>query len=243
MTTLDNIQSRIQKLQAQAEALISKRASAVLDDIHELMKKYGLTAADLDAHTPGKKRRGRPAKNEAAKPESKLQGSGKKLKSAAKGETKGKLPAKYRNPQTGETWSGWARPPVWIKDAKNRNRFLINGADADAPVKLGTKKNAAAKKVGAKATITTTPVKKVASKKTAANAKNGAGVKAVAKKATTKKLVASKVAVPKKAPGRKAAVKAAPQKSGLRKTKLNPAANGKGTAPQESVVSTSGSFA
>lgn len=38
----------------------------------------------------------------------------------------GAVAAKYRNPKTGETWSGRGRAPVWIKDAKNRDRFLIN---------------------------------------------------------------------------------------------------------------------
>jgi DNA-binding protein H-NS len=33
--------------------------------------------------------------------------------------------AKYRDPKTGATWSGRGRAPAWIKDAKNRNRFLI----------------------------------------------------------------------------------------------------------------------
>nr|WP_321968421.1 H-NS histone family protein [Burkholderia cepacia] len=33
--------------------------------------------------------------------------------------------AKYRDPKTGATWSGRGRAPAWIKDAKNRDRFLI----------------------------------------------------------------------------------------------------------------------
>ncbi|MBR8256809.1 H-NS histone family protein [Burkholderia ambifaria] len=32
---------------------------------------------------------------------------------------------KYQNPKTGETWSGRGRAPLWIRDAKNRDRFLI----------------------------------------------------------------------------------------------------------------------
>ncbi|MBO7885738.1 MULTISPECIES: H-NS histone family protein [Burkholderia] len=39
----------------------------------------------------------------------------------------GKVPAeaKYLDPKTGATWSGRGRAPAWIKDAKNRDRFLI----------------------------------------------------------------------------------------------------------------------
>ena len=41
---------------------------------------------------------------------------------ASKGKT---VAAKYQNPKTGETWSGRGRAPAWIKDAKNRDRFLV----------------------------------------------------------------------------------------------------------------------
>lgn len=33
--------------------------------------------------------------------------------------------AKYQHPKTGETWSGRGRVPLWIRDAKNRDRYLI----------------------------------------------------------------------------------------------------------------------
>ncbi|MFK0380290.1 H-NS family nucleoid-associated regulatory protein [Pandoraea sp. NPDC090278] len=33
--------------------------------------------------------------------------------------------AKYRDPTTGEEWSGRGRAPKWISAVKNRNRFLI----------------------------------------------------------------------------------------------------------------------
>lgn len=34
------------------------------------------------------------------------------------------VPPKYRNPLTGDTWTGRGKPPVWIRD-KNRDDFLI----------------------------------------------------------------------------------------------------------------------
>jgi len=37
----------------------------------------------------------------------------------------GPVEAKYQHPETGETWSGRGRAPAWIKDAKNRDKFLI----------------------------------------------------------------------------------------------------------------------
>ena len=36
---------------------------------------------------------------------------------------KAPVPAKYRDPKTGATWSGRGRAPAWI--GKNRDKFLI----------------------------------------------------------------------------------------------------------------------
>jgi DNA-binding protein H-NS len=147
MPTLEQIQQRMKKLQAQAEALIGKRASAVIADIRKLMAEHGLTTADIEAFTgkakasvkrgpkPGFKRAGKSA---AAAPTKK-----------AAFQMKGKLPAKYINPKTGETWSGHARPPSWIAKVKNRAKFLIaSGADTALAASAGTvsKTNSAARK-------------------------------------------------------------------------------------------------
>lgn len=37
----------------------------------------------------------------------------------------GKAPPKYRNPHTGQTWSGRGKPPNWIAVCKDWSRFLI----------------------------------------------------------------------------------------------------------------------
>ncbi len=41
----------------------------------------------------------------------------------------GSVAAKYRNPQTGKTWSGRGRTPTWLSDAEaagqGRDQFLI----------------------------------------------------------------------------------------------------------------------
>jgi DNA-binding protein H-NS len=157
MTTLVQIQSRIKRLQAQAEAIIAKSTSSAVTDIRALMVKHGLTTADIEA--PGGATRtgrklGRPAGAKSAK---KTAAAAKKSPSLAKG----KLPAKYLNPKTGETWSGWARPPAWIKDVKDRTKFLIHGAGvagtdaggATVAVKKTVGEKTAAKKVAAKKAV------------------------------------------------------------------------------------------
>ena len=48
------------------------------------------------------------------------QGQGRKVRRV----TGDKVAAKFRNPETGKTWSGWGREPIWIK-GKNREEFKI----------------------------------------------------------------------------------------------------------------------
>ncbi|MFK4442190.1 DNA-binding protein H-NS [Caballeronia udeis] len=189
MPTLEQIQAKLKKLQAQAEALIAKRAQSVLDEIRKLMENHGLTTADIEAHSSTKKRRGRPA--------------GSTSKAKAKGATKPKLPAKYHNPKTGETWSGWARPPLWIKDVKDRTKFLIDNHSATNAVVASTTKPAskkAAKKVGAKKASAKTPSAKAPAKKV--SAKSARVASSPAKKAAAKKGPAKR-ALAKKAPAAK----------------------------------------
>jgi len=46
-----------------------------------------------------------------------------KVRSAVK-KSSGKVAPKYRNPQTGETWTGRGKAPKWIQD-KDRAAFVI----------------------------------------------------------------------------------------------------------------------
>jgi DNA-binding protein H-NS len=97
----------LQELLAQKEALEREiertkqqgRADAIAK-IHALMNEFGLSVSDLS----GKSSRSRPGKS--AKP------SG------------GKVPAKYRNSSTGETWSGRGLQPRWLKAALAAGRRL-----------------------------------------------------------------------------------------------------------------------
>ncbi|MFM0322624.1 H-NS histone family protein [Caballeronia glebae] len=128
MATLAQLENQIQKLQRRADALRERKSVEVIAKIRVLMDEYGLTPADLaEAGSSPAKKRGRPAGSR--------QSSGTK-----KGAIKSKLPPKYRDPESGATWSGHARPPAWIKDAPDRTVYLIAGAG---------RKNGAAKK-GAK---------------------------------------------------------------------------------------------
>ncbi|SEJ75943.1 H-NS family nucleoid-associated regulatory protein [Paraburkholderia diazotrophica] len=176
MATLENLQAKIAKLQAQAELIARNESSTVIAKIRDIMERHGLTTADIEAHLGGKKRGRKPGVKVASRPATgaaKYQdpktgatwtghgrapawianakdrtkflidgngspavnvGAATKSKTAAKASGKatatGKLPPKYRDPKTGATWSGHARPPRWIASAKDRTRFLIDGSSA-----------------------------------------------------------------------------------------------------------------
>ncbi|SEJ91799.1 H-NS family nucleoid-associated regulatory protein [Paraburkholderia diazotrophica] len=109
MATLENVQAKIARLQAQAEALAAKQSSGVIAKIRDLMEKHGLTVADIESHAGGTKRGRKPGAATVAKP------------AAA---------AKYRHPKTGATWTGHGRAPAWIASARDRMKFLIDGSAA-----------------------------------------------------------------------------------------------------------------
>ncbi|MGS1073533.1 H-NS family nucleoid-associated regulatory protein [Burkholderia glumae] len=107
MPTLEAIETKIRRLQEQAEAMRAKKAAAILDRIVELMSKNGISVADIEAYVGNKKagaRHGKPATKRTAS-----------------------VAAKYQDPKTGATWSGRGRAPGWIANAKNRDRFLVDG--------------------------------------------------------------------------------------------------------------------
>ncbi|MGF6596335.1 DNA-binding protein H-NS [Paraburkholderia sp. GAS448] len=122
-TTLEAVQAKMKKLQAQADALIAKQSSGVIEKIRELMAKHGLTTADIDAHVGGKQRA---------------------TKAVAKTMSKGSAAAvKYRDPKSGATWTGHGRAPSWIAAAKNRDKFLVDGSTATTkPVSVSKAKAA-----------------------------------------------------------------------------------------------------
>ncbi|SPB13900.1 histone family protein nucleoid-structuring protein H-NS [Caballeronia novacaledonica] len=117
MATLAQLEDQIRKLQRRADVLRGKESVEVIAKIRAMMDEYGLTTADL-----AKAGAGAGSKNGAVRP---------------------KLPPKYRDPLSGATWSGHARPPAWIKDAPDRSVYLIdavsrkNGATKRASRKSG----------------------------------------------------------------------------------------------------------
>lgn len=89
------------ELKAQAEALAEKAEAARLAEFQAVVAEVRAKVAEYGITEKDifSRQRGRAAKAPAE--------------------------AKYLDPKTGATWSGRGRAPAWIKDAKNRDRFVI----------------------------------------------------------------------------------------------------------------------
>ena len=107
MKTYATIKAEIARLEKAAEAARQAEVADVVGRIKEAIAAYGLTAHDLGFGAGGK-----PAKTS--------NGVSRKVSRPAAG-----VP-KYRDPSTGQTWTGRGRPPQWIVDAKERDAFLIH---------------------------------------------------------------------------------------------------------------------
>ncbi|MFP3568091.1 H-NS family nucleoid-associated regulatory protein [Paraburkholderia sp. SIMBA_030] len=136
MPTLEQIQAKLKKLQAQADVLIARKAQLAVDQIRELMMKHGLTTADIEA------------KAKAKRAANALHGRAANGKAKAVASANVKKVAKYRDDKTGATWTGHGRAPGWIAGVKDRTQFLIEGASEPKSVAKAAVTPAAAGRKG-----------------------------------------------------------------------------------------------
>src|SRR5471032_2631208 len=167
MSKLTALKKQIAALEAQAERIAKEEMGSAIAKVKNIMAEFNLTVEHLTQAVGGK----RAAKKTKAKTAS---------------------VAKYADPKTGKTWSGFGRAPGWIAGAKNRDSFLVDKsavkapeADVKAPVskKKSTAKAASAKKAAKPAAKKAVKVAKMATRKAAAPV---AAKKPLAKKAAEK---------------------------------------------------------
>jgi DNA-binding protein H-NS len=112
VATYRELQEQAQKLLEQAEQQKQAEIKEALDSIAKAMKDFDISVDQLLGHLKSAGFEARRARTAAG----------------SKGKT-AKGTAKYRNPSTGETWSGRGRAPAWLRDAeesgKAREKFLI----------------------------------------------------------------------------------------------------------------------
>jgi DNA-binding protein H-NS len=141
MATLEQIQAKLKKLQAQAEVMLAKKAQTAVDKIRALMLEHGLTTADIEAKAKvtreGKIPRKIASSTEKVVVDVKVKGA-----------------PKYQHPKTGATWSGHGRAPAWIAEAKDRTKFLIASV-ADTAVAVSETATGETKAAAKKPTVTT----------------------------------------------------------------------------------------
>jgi DNA-binding protein H-NS len=251
MPTLEQIQAKLKKLQAQADVLIARKAQVAVDQIRELMLKHGLTTEDIEAKA--KARRAAHALN------------GRAASGNAKAAAAGKSIPKYRDNKTGATWTGHGRAPAWIAAVKDRTQFLIEGASelksaakavvthakagskgqpkgaqpgatwsgrGPAPAWLATVKDRTKFLIDSAAATSHVAAKKVVTAK-----------KAVASKTAAKKGTATKKAAAKKSAAKPAAKKAGAKKTAVKKTAVARKAPGRKTGSKGKAAATSAAAA
>ncbi len=215
MSKLTAIKKKIAALEAEAERIAKQEMSGAVAKIRSLMSDFGITLE----HLSGK-----------STPAAAKRAASKKVTSKKRA---GVGVARYADPKTGKTWTGFGRAPAWIAEAKNRDEFLIGSTLAEpekaAPVKrakrvtLASAAPAVATKKVAKVVKAAKRVAKRAAKKVAVAAKKAPATK---KSAATKKTAAAAPAAgkkvakrsPKKAPANVANKVAAAKKSGATST-------------------------
>lgn len=97
MSSLKDLLSQIETLQSQVAQVRQREVGDAIAKVRSIIDEYQLTAADI---FPGGKSKGTSKKT-------------------------GKVAAKYRDPITGNTWSGRGLAPKWLA-GKNKADYLIS---------------------------------------------------------------------------------------------------------------------
>ncbi len=198
MSKLTAIKKQIAALQAEAERITKQEMSGAIAKVKEIMADFGLTIEHLQSAVTYKTR---------------------KVSKQLKAKRAGGGVAKYSDPKTGKTWSGFGRAPAWIAGAKSRDAFLVDksGVKASedavkAPVakKRSTVKKASTRKVANPAAKKAVAVAKKVAPSTPAAAKKKPSAKKAAPKAAAKKSAKKRAAPSSAAAASTAAEGAAP---------------------------------
>ena len=96
MATYKELLKQQEALALQVEEARKREISDAVTQVRQMVSEFGLTERDVFP-------------------------SGRKSGGTSTG---GKVAPKYRDPETGATWTGRGKPPKWIQD-KNRDDYLI----------------------------------------------------------------------------------------------------------------------
>jgi DNA-binding protein H-NS len=96
MATLQELLSQKEALEREIEQTKKRDRAEAIARVRALMAEYGLSLSDLSTKAPAQARQG----------------------------SRAKVPAKYRNAATGDTWSGRGLQPKWLKAALAAGRKI-----------------------------------------------------------------------------------------------------------------------
>lgn len=115
MSSFKELLAQREKLDGQINAMMQRERADSIAKAKAIIEQFSLSASDLfgrAASANGK--RGRPTKK------------GSKIASKKPvGKKRGKVAPKYKNPATGDTWTGRGKAPKWIA-GKDRSKYVIN---------------------------------------------------------------------------------------------------------------------
>ena len=181
MSRLTALKKQIAALEAQAERIAKDEMSSAIAKVKNIMTEFNLTIEHLTQAV-----------------------GGKRVAQKTKTKAKAASVAKYADPKTGKTWSGFGRAPGWIAGAKNRDAFLVSRS---AALKSAAKAPAGAKTASVKAVKVAKKAAKPAAKKASAAATNASKTKTapvVSEKKPVAKKASQKKSVPKSAASKRA---------------------------------------
>lgn len=113
-TTLNQIRQQITRLESKARKLeegASQQKQKAIAEVRATMKKLGVSLEDLQSPAPTRALRGR---KKAEKSD----------KGAGPASTRPPVPVKFRDPESGDAWTGRGRTPRWLvaHEAQGRSR-------------------------------------------------------------------------------------------------------------------------
>ena len=97
MSKLDELLEQQQRIQEEIDQIRKEERSEAIKQIKALVDKYQIKSSSI---------------------------FGRKAAGEESSTPRAKLPPKYRDPETGKTWTGQGREPGWIK-GQNREEYLI----------------------------------------------------------------------------------------------------------------------
>jgi DNA-binding protein H-NS len=119
MSNYVELKQRAEDLLRQAEAARKAETGTAIAEIKAKMAMYGITPEDLG----GKAKAVRGRKPKLAKADKPAKDKAKPAK------TRKPVAVKYRNPETGETWTGRGQPSKWLKSmeaaGRKREEFAV----------------------------------------------------------------------------------------------------------------------